>query len=65
VIQLRLIVKVQTIWLNCMIESEELGSQKRATINFKLEQVTDAPCLDLLITGVESSPCSVSDLLKI
>jgi len=29
--------------------------RQRATINFKLEQVTDAPCLDLLITGVGSS----------
>lgn len=29
--------------------------KQRATINFKLEQVTDTPCLDLLITGVESS----------
>lgn len=29
--------------------------KQRATINFKLEQVTDVTCLDLLITGVESS----------
>jgi hypothetical protein len=29
--------------------------KQRATINFKLEQGTPPPCLDLLITGVESS----------
>jgi hypothetical protein len=29
--------------------------RQRATVNFKLEQVTNTPSLDLLITGVESS----------
>jgi len=37
------------------LKAKNWDHRQRATINFKLEQVTDAPCLDLLITGVESS----------
>lgn len=36
-------------------QAKNWDHQQRATVNFKLEQVIDLPCLNLLITGVESS----------
>ncbi len=36
-------------------QAKNWDHRQRATVNFKLETVTDLPCLNLMITGVESS----------